>query len=60
MMIASGSSDRNVYVWGTASGQIMYLLPGHKASVNDVDFHPTEPIIVSASSDKTLFLGEFN
>lgn len=60
MMIGSGSADRNVYVWGAASGQILYLLPGHKACVTDVDFHPTEPVIASASSDKTIFLGEFN
>lgn len=33
-------------------------LPGHKGVVNEVDWSPKEPIIVSCSSDKTLFLGE--
>ena len=35
-----------------------YKLPGHDGSVNDVDFHPEEPILASASSDKTIYLGE--
>jgi Prp8 binding protein len=38
----------------------VYKLPGHTASVNTVDFHPLEPIIGSASSDKKVFLGEID
>jgi Prp8 binding protein len=33
-------------------------LPGHKGCVNDVDWHPKEPIIVSGSTDRSLYLGE--
>eukprot|EP00033_Pygsuia_biforma_P002143 GCRY01002378.1.p1 GENE.GCRY01002378.1~~GCRY01002378.1.p1 ORF type:complete len:345 (+),score=50.83 GCRY01002378.1:175-1209(+) len=56
--ISAGSADRFVYVWNVNSTKIMYKLPGHKGSVNDVAFHPSEPIIASASSDATAFLGE--
>jgi len=56
--ISAGSSDRFVYIWETASTRILYKLPGHRGSVNDVDFHPKEPIIASASSDQTVYLGE--
>ena len=56
--IAAGSGDRTVVIWDVASQRITYKLPGHKGCVNSVDFHPKEPIIVSGSSDKTLFLGE--
>lgn len=35
-----------------------YKLPGHAGSVNDCAFHPKQPIIASASSDSTLYLGE--
>ena len=28
--------------------------------MNDVDFHRVEPIILSASSDKQIYLGEFD
>ncbi len=37
-------SFRFVYVWDTLHGNLMYKLPGHQGSVNDVDFHPKEPI----------------
>lgn len=56
--IAAGSGDRYVYVWNTTSRQILYKLPGHAGSVNEVDFHPHEPIVLSASSDKKIYIGE--
>lgn len=42
--VAAGSGDRFVYVWDTTSRRVVYKLPGHAGSVNEVDFHPTEPI----------------
>eukprot|EP00188_Purpureofilum_apyrenoidigerum_P002052 Plantae.Rhodophyta-Purpureofilum_apyrenoidigerum.ctg22219.p1 GENE.Plantae.Rhodophyta-Purpureofilum_apyrenoidigerum.ctg22219~~Plantae.Rhodophyta-Purpureofilum_apyrenoidigerum.ctg22219.p1 ORF type:complete len:361 (-),score=50.35 Plantae.Rhodophyta-Purpureofilum_apyrenoidigerum.ctg22219:367-1449(-) len=57
-MVASGSGDRMMYIWNAFSGKMLYKLPGHRGCVNDVAFHPEEPIIGSASSDKTIYLGE--
>ena len=43
--IAAGSEDRSVVVWDTRTAKLLYKLPGHKGSVNDVRFHPgSEPI----------------
>lgn len=42
--ITAGSGDRYLYIWDTTSRRILYKLPGHAGSVNDVAFHPTEPI----------------
>lgn len=42
--ISAGSADRFVYVWDVSSRKILYKLPGHQGSVNETDFHPTEPI----------------
>ncbi len=58
--VCAGSADRCVYVWDTTTKQILYKLPGHKGVVNSVVFHPdpAQPIILSASADKTLYLGE--
>ena len=42
--VSAGSGDRHVYVWDTTSRRILYKLPGHAGSVNDIDFHPIEPI----------------
>jgi Prp8 binding protein len=56
--ISAGSADRFVYIWDTASRRILYKLPGHRGSVNETAFHPKEPIVGSASSDHTIYLGE--
>lgn len=56
--VASGSADRYVYVWDAETGNLRYHLPGHKGSVNEAVFHPTEPIVGSCSSDKEIYLGE--
>jgi Prp8 binding protein len=58
--VIAGSADRTVVVWEVKTARIVYKLPGHKACVNDVDWHPKEPVIVSCSTDATLFLGELN
>ena len=42
--VSAGSADRFVYIWDTTSRRIVYKLPGHNGSVNDVVFHPKEPI----------------
>eukprot|EP00996_Jenningsia_fusiforme_P001329 NODE_2217_length_1261_cov_17.958746_g2018_i0.p1 GENE.NODE_2217_length_1261_cov_17.958746_g2018_i0~~NODE_2217_length_1261_cov_17.958746_g2018_i0.p1 ORF type:complete len:346 (+),score=33.64 NODE_2217_length_1261_cov_17.958746_g2018_i0:25-1062(+) len=59
-MVAAGSSDSptHVYIWDFSSKKLAYQLPGHRAAVNEVSFHPKEPIVVSCSSDKTMFMGE--
>jgi len=58
-MCAAGSADRYVYVWSTQDKRpLLYKLPGHAGSVNEVVFHPTEPVIASGASDKKIFLGE--
>ena len=58
--VAAGSADRCVYVWETSSRRVLYKLPGHDGSVNDVQFHPQEPVICSCGSDKKIFLGELH
>jgi Prp8 binding protein len=56
--LSAGSADRLVYVWDVATHRVEYALPGHNGCVNEVAFHPTEPVILSASTDKTMYLGE--
>ena len=50
-MVSAGSADRFVYIWDTTTRRILYKLPGHLGSVNDVDFHKVEPI----SKSNTLY-----
>ena len=58
MRIAAGSSDRTVVIWETHSRRLLHKLPGHIGTVNSVCFSPIEPIIASASADRTIMLGE--
>ncbi|GJP34273.1 hypothetical protein CLOM_g18720 [Closterium sp. NIES-68] len=58
--VTAGSADRMVYVWDTTMRRILYKLPGHKGSVNEAVFHPSQPIIGSCSSDKQIYLGELD
>lgn len=58
--VSCGSSDRFLYIWDVTSRGILYKLPGHQGSVNATDFHPKEPILLSAGSDKKIFLGEID
>ncbi|RZB40011.1 WD40 domain containing protein [Asbolus verrucosus] len=58
--VSAGSADRFLYIWDTTSRRIVYKLPGHNGSVNDVDFHPSEPVVVSGASDKQVYLGEID
>uniref|UniRef100_A0A1A9WX74 WD repeat-containing protein 55 homolog n=1 Tax=Glossina brevipalpis TaxID=37001 RepID=A0A1A9WX74_9MUSC len=51
------------YAWSPDGSKISVgsaerFLPGHSGSVNRVDFSSKEPLILSSSSDKTLYLGE--
>jgi Prp8 binding protein len=54
--IAAGSGDRSVVVWEAKTGKLLYKLPGHKGTVNDVRFSPSEEPIseYSYSTDEGL------
>ncbi|KEZ38728.1 Pre-mRNA-splicing factor cwf17 [Scedosporium apiospermum] len=57
--LAAGSGDGSVLVWSNDTGRLLYKLPGHKGTVNCAEFSPgKDPIILSASSDRTMLLGE--
>ncbi|KAJ9162050.1 WD40 repeat-like protein [Coniochaeta hoffmannii] len=57
--IGVGSGDGTVVIWSSDTGKLLYKLPGHKGTVNCAEFGTgTDPLILSASSDRTMLLGE--
>ena len=60
LQVTAGSADRMVNIWDAATRQLLYKLPGHTGSVNEAVFHPNEPVIGSAASDKNIYLGELS
>mmetsp|Transcript_7572 Transcript_7572/g.10864 ORF Transcript_7572/g.10864 Transcript_7572/m.10864 type:complete len:405 (-) Transcript_7572:40-1254(-) len=57
-MVSGGSADKIVHIWDELTTEELYYLPGHSGCVNSVIFHPKENVIASASSDKSIFVGE--
>lgn len=58
-IVSAGSSDNFVYLWNVETWEIHEKLGGHHGSVNETAFHPEFNIVASGSSDKTIFVGEF-
>ena len=59
-LVSAGSSDRMVYIWDIETGNMVNRLGGHHGSVNEAVFHPNRNIIASASSDRTIFVGDLD
>ncbi|GIX64386.1 U5 snRNP-specific subunit [Babesia caballi] len=53
-IISSGSADHMAYILDARDSKVLYQLPGHIGSVNEVVLHPSEPIAVSCFSTSFL------
>lgn len=54
--VASGSEDKNVYIWHVERSTPVAVLNGHSRTVNCVHWHPKAPLLASASDDGTVKL----
>lgn len=59
-LVSAGSSDGLVHIWSYNTCDTLFKLPGHRSSVNEVVFSPKESLVLSASSDKQMYLGEID
>lgn len=57
-ILTAGSSDNMVHIWNFNTCEIIFSLPGHKMCVNDVQFSPIEPLVLSCSDDRQMYLGD--
>jgi len=58
--ICSGSADGCVYIYDILTGEVVDRLSGHKAVVRDVSWHPSKPLIASASWDGIVKMWSFD
>ncbi|KAK5737767.1 hypothetical protein LTR17_006415 [Elasticomyces elasticus] len=56
--IAAGGGDGTVTLWENKTGKMLHKLPGHKGTVNDVRISPDGSMVLSASTDRNMLLGE--
>jgi len=50
--VMSGSDDGKIYIWKKDTGSLVRVLDGLGCIINNVESHPTAPIIASAGIDK--------
>ncbi|KAI8871855.1 dynein regulator [Ramicandelaber brevisporus] len=52
--VISGSRDKVIKLWETASGRCLHTFTGHDNWVRQIVFHPSGKFMLSASDDKTV------
>lgn len=57
---ATGDTDKNLYIWRLADGQIITTCIGHTNWIRAIAFHPEKPILASGSNDNTVRLWNIN
>jgi WD40 repeat protein len=59
-LLASGSWDQTIKLWGVATGWEVRTLTGHTDDVNSVAFSPDGRLLASGSYDKTIKLWDIS
>ena len=54
--IVTASRDRTAIIWPSAGGKPIMKLTGHRSSIYDVAWHPSEDVIATSSSDNTIII----
>ncbi|SGZ53718.1 CIC11C00000003124 [Sungouiella intermedia] len=57
--IGLGSDDATAIMWGTASGRMVNKFSGNEGTVIDVDFHPSEKILLSSGSKGEVIVRDY-
>lgn len=57
--LAAGSDGCEAFIWDTASRRMHAKFEGHRSSAVLVDFHPTEDIFLSCSTDGNIIIRQF-
>jgi WD40 repeat protein len=59
-MLASGSDDQTIRLWGVNDGQCLHALSGHTGRIYSVAFSPDDNSLASGSEDQSIRLWEIS
>lgn len=52
--VASAGEDSTIKIWDLAAGKLLIDLKQHAGAVNSIEFHPSEYLLASGSSDRLV------
>ncbi|KAA0185671.1 hypothetical protein HAZT_HAZT002182 [Hyalella azteca] len=56
--VAAGSDDGNMFIWETATGNLVRIMPADENIVNCVQCHPSASMVVTSGIDHTVKIWE--
>ncbi len=59
-LLAIGREKGDVILWDLELDSVQRIISGHQSAITDLDFHPTEPLLLSASRDGTARIWDLN
>lgn len=52
--MAAGDTEGNIYILNAKNGQVLQSMDSHTGIIRDLIFHPTAPLLISASDDHKI------
>jgi len=52
-ILGTASADRTARLWSVDTGKCLMRYSGHQGSVNSIEFHPSQELVITASGDMT-------
>ena len=52
-ILGTASADRSARLWSVDTGKCLMRYSGHQGSVNSIEFHPCQELVITASGDMT-------
>ena len=52
-ILGTASADKTARLWSVDTGRCLMRYSGHKGSVNSLEFHPCQELVITASGDMT-------